>query len=104
MDIPLRPLGLLTETVEEAGLNVTYAYDDLVFVQHNVYLLQFTETASMVKLYFNVKCEADKADEMEIALKTSANKRGLFIERSGRFEMRQKEDSEELEVEFLTEA
>lgn len=44
MGVPYRPLGLVKEALEQIGIEVSYAYEDLVFIQHNHFLLQFGKT------------------------------------------------------------
>ena len=41
MTLPYRPLGVVKQLLEEIGMEITYAYDDLIFIQHNPVLLQF---------------------------------------------------------------
>ena len=38
-----RPLGIAKEIIEATGLNVTYTYDDLVFIEHNPIIIQFDD-------------------------------------------------------------
>ena len=49
MALPYRPLGLVKQLLEEIGIEVTYAYEDLVFVQHNPILLQFGKVGESCK-------------------------------------------------------
>lgn len=41
--IPLMKLGVVKEIVEATGMGVSYAYEDLIFLDHNALLLQFTD-------------------------------------------------------------
>lgn len=36
-----KPIELVREIMKEYGLIVTYAFEDLVFIEHNSFLLQF---------------------------------------------------------------
>jgi len=56
----LKPLGKLKELVESAGMGVSYAYDDLVFLDHNGFLMQFDEDGRTVFIHMN--CEADAVE------------------------------------------
>ncbi len=38
-----RELGLVREVLTAAGMDISYAYEDLIFLEHNGFLLQFTE-------------------------------------------------------------
>lgn len=40
MPLPYRPLGYIREVVNQLGLEVTYIYEDLVYIEHNAFLLQ----------------------------------------------------------------
>ena len=53
VQIKRNPLGLVMNMVQSMGLEVTYAYDDLVFVDHNAFLLQMDEDPQTINLYFN---------------------------------------------------
>lgn len=55
----LKPLGTVKTIVEAAGMGISYAYDDLVFLEHNSFLLQFTDNDQEVKIHVN--SEADEA-------------------------------------------
>lgn len=55
----LNQLGVVKDIVEAAGMGVSYAYDDLVFLEHNSFLLQFTDNNDEVLVHVN--SEADKA-------------------------------------------
>lgn len=55
----LRKLGVVREIIEAAGMNISHAYDDLVFLDHNAFLLQFTDEQDKLLLHSNH--EADKA-------------------------------------------
>ena len=55
----LRPLGTVKTIVEAAGMGISYAYDDLVFLEHNSFLLQFTANDHEITVHVN--SEADEA-------------------------------------------
>jgi DNA-binding IclR family transcriptional regulator len=42
-EMTLKPLGQVKELVESLGMEISYAYEDLVFLQHNGFLLQFDD-------------------------------------------------------------
>ncbi|MEN8258454.1 MAG: hypothetical protein ABFS09_11390 [Thermodesulfobacteriota bacterium] len=54
-----KPLGKLKTIVEAAGTDISYAYEDLVFLAHNSFLLQFTESDKEILIHVN--SEADRA-------------------------------------------
>ena len=55
----LKPLGMVKTIVEAAGMGISYAYDDLVFLEHNSFLLQFTGNDHEITVHVN--SEADEA-------------------------------------------
>ncbi len=98
----LRPLGLATEIIDDLKLEVTYAYDDLLFVEHNTFLLQFDDAQkSNFRIYFNVECEAGTAARLEQALSAAAKARECSIENRGKFELVVPEGGSEFQVRFL---
>lgn len=98
----LRPLGTAKEIINTTGLDVTYAYDDLVFVEHSPFLIQFDDdNPKNLKLYFNLDCEADAAEKLEAQLTIAATAKDFTIQKSGKFTLKQKEASEEFEVKFF---
>lgn len=59
MKVSVKPLGVVKTIVESAGMDIAYAYEDLVFLEHNSFLLQFTENANEILVHINR--EADRA-------------------------------------------
>lgn len=55
----LKPLGMVRTIVEAAGMGISYVYDDLVFLEHNSFLLQFTDNDHEITVHVN--SEADEA-------------------------------------------
>jgi hypothetical protein len=100
MEAPLRPLGTVIQLLEELGHEVTYAYDDLVFVNHNGFLLQFESTGSILNLFFNQECPKKEADTIEQSIIPAADKKGLSIIKKGQFTVTEQPD-ENLQIEFF---
>lgn len=97
-----RPLGIAKEIINTTGLDVTYAYDDLVFVEHSPFLVQFDDdNPQNLKLYFNIDCEADAAKKLEAQLVAAAKAKEFTIRNCGKFTLQQKEGVEEFEVKFF---
>ena len=86
--------------LEQMGIEVTYAYEDLVFVKHNPFLLQFGKTGEMLFYYNNI--EAHEAEEQQLfaAVLNLANKNGLTLVHRGNYEL-SAEDGEELRLKFF---
>ena len=97
-----RPLGIVKEIIEQTGLEVTHVYDDLVFVEHSPFLIQFDDdNPDTVRLHFNVDIKTEARDMLERRISDAASERKLQVKTTGRFEMTQREDSEEIDIHFL---
>lgn len=102
MTIAFRPLAELKMILEETGNDVSYAYDDLVFVEHTAFLIQFDDThPKNLKLFFNTEIDQVESETLEKKLVPAAKKRKFNLINSGYFRMEQKENAEELELVFL---
>ncbi len=81
---------------------ITYNYDDLVFIEHNPFIIQFDdEDSKNLNLFFNVDCEQEAVEKLEAQLKNAALQREFTVTTSGKFEMKQKEDTEEIDIKFI---
>lgn len=49
----LKPLGMVNSIVEAAGMGISYVYDDLIFLEHNSFLLQFADNGGEVTIHVN---------------------------------------------------
>jgi hypothetical protein len=97
-----RPLGIAKDIIQASGMQVTYTYDDLVFIEHSPIIVQFDdENKKNLKVYFNVDCEAAAAEKIEKKLNDAATEREFTITNSGEFEMAQKKGVEEIEIRLL---
>ena len=94
-----RPLGKITALLADLGLEVTYAYDDLVFIQHSVFLLQFTDENHILKLFTNRDCEPVEANEIASSIVLAFHDAGLITHPSGYYILSQNEDAT-LKLEF----
>jgi len=95
-----RALGIVREIVADLGHEVSYPYDDLVFVDHNAYLLQFTASPETLDLYFNIEFPDEDAEKAAAELAAAAEKREMRIERKGHYELAEKPD-DNLEIKFF---
>ena len=97
-----RPLGIVKEIIEAIGMEVTYTYDDLVFIEPNTIIVQFDDKDKKnLNLYFNVDCEDAAAEKIEKKLNNAAVEREFSITNVGKFEMAQKKGVEEIEIRLL---
>ncbi|NTW68902.1 MAG: hypothetical protein HGB23_03525 [Chlorobiaceae bacterium] len=100
METSLRPLGTVIQLLEELGHEVTYAYEDLVFVNHNGFLLQFENAGPTLNLFFNRNFPKTEADSIEQSIIPAADKLGLAINKKGLYNLTE-QDNENLKIEFF---
>jgi len=100
MEVQNRPLGTVMQMVEEMGSEVTYAYEDLVFINHNAFIVQFTDSPSVLKIYFNKDYTQTQIDMLTKGLMAHAPKHGFEIQFKGTYGLEQK-DGDNLEIKFF---
>ena len=99
--IKFKPLGKVREMVQSTGMDISYAYDDLVFSEHSMFIIRFDEKDDKkLHLHFNKDCNFTEAQVMEKRLVTSGKIGGFEIARAGVFSVEQIEGKEELEIKF----
>lgn len=94
-----RPLGVLKEVVESLGLAVSYAYEDLVFLDHPHFLLQFTESVSEVQIHVNEEAESRELSGMVTAMQEEGQHRGLIFKAGSYYRAKQSAE-ETVNIEF----
>ena len=87
---------------DACGLDIAYAYDDLVFAEHGLIVLQFTDKEStQFSCWFNAEMYEDNEIEMFDSLVKSASLNNATITYKGRFCMKQKVGTNEIDIEFV---
>ena len=82
------------------GLDIAYAYEELVFSEHGIFIFQFdVKNSDTIFCWFNQDCiEADRISLLASIIKSATlNKMNILYK--GKFEMSQKED-EQISVNF----
>jgi hypothetical protein len=102
-NIPYRPLGLVKGTLEPLGVEITYVYEDLVFIKHNHFLLQFGETGEKLFFYRNSEIEIEEAMGQFNILSTSLSGEGLELTFLGSYQLEEKDDGT-MSLEFYEES
>lgn len=84
------------------GLDVAYAYDDLVFSEHGIFILQFVNSSTRsMDCWFNKDCiESDRLSLLK-SLTNSANLNKIEIVYKGNFEMIQQDGKEQIDIRFI---
>ncbi len=85
----------------QVGYEPGYAYDDLVFSNDAVFIVQFdAEDENKLKLFINKDCIESEFDRLKTELNKKAQQKNMEMLYSGKFELKAKEDSEEIEIAF----
>ena len=98
---PYRPLGLVKTFLDRIGLEITYAYEDLIFVQHNPVLLQFGKEGQVLFFYRNVETPEEEAQQLLRSIQTAASEQGFVLIDRGRYRLSEGGE-QSLALEFLS--
>jgi hypothetical protein len=99
INIPLRPVSLIKNMLEQLGQDISCAYEDLVFVEHNAFILQMGDPGSQVHLFFNQDtAPAWRAENLPI-LQQAAAEEGLHLDCRGLYSLEEK-PGEEIAIHF----
>lgn len=96
----LKQLGVVKDIVESAGLGISYAYDDLVFIDHNAFLLQFTHHDNELLIHINNEADESKVQTIITRLKAEASVRKMIF-REGRYYTLSQGDNENINLELV---
>lgn len=96
----LKPLGIVTEILESAGMGISYAYEDLVFLEHNAFLLEFTAGDKELLIHTNSEAEAEGIKGSIAKLKSVAGLHGMTFTDGGLYTLTQADD-ENIRIEFF---
>ncbi|WP_340110838.1 hypothetical protein [Maribellus mangrovi] len=84
---------------EATGLDLTYAYEDLVFPEHMAFLIQFNDKNDKnLFCYFHEDCNPNDKQVIYQQLSKVALKDSITLENKGSFILEQK--NEEVEIRF----
>lgn len=101
MHISAGPMDLITDIIQQVGLDVAYEYDDLVFVSRNAFILKFTEKAHHIDLYFNEELKEQDAQALMAEISEAGGAYGLQIFYKGAFCFSQEKAEETIRLEFF---
>ncbi|WP_446011993.1 hypothetical protein [Candidatus Electrothrix sp.] len=99
--IPILKLGVVKEIVEATGMGISYAYEDLVFLDHNALLLQFTDESNKVLVHINQEADTEPIQATIAALKQAAQEREMTFLDGCTYALTQGED-EQISIEFIS--
>ncbi len=95
-----RPLGVVKDLLENLGAEISYAYDDLVFVKHNHFLLQFGTSAAEVIFFKNVEIDDQESQQQHTTLSAAAKQMDLIVPYGGEYSLAENDDGT-LTIHFL---
>ena len=93
-------MWIVTEIVESSGMGISYAYEDLVFLEHNAFLLEFTASDKELLIHTNSEAEADGVKDSIAKLKSVAGIHGMTLMDGGLYTLTQADD-ENIQIEFF---
>jgi cysteinyl-tRNA synthetase len=104
--MPKRHLEKLRVIIKNAaGLDISYAYDDLVFPEHTAFIFQFDDAdENNFFCYFHKDCILEEKQKISKQLLDVCKAEGCTVAFKGDFELAQKKETEEIEIRFLKEA
>ncbi len=84
---------------EATDLDITYAYDDLVFPEHMAFLIQFDDNnPSNLFCFFHSDCNAEDKKQLYKQMTNVSAENNFTLEYKGTFQLEQK--GEEVEIKF----
>lgn len=98
--VPFRPLGIVKMVLENLGFEVTHCYEDLVFIEHNAFLLRMEKKGEEISLLFNTESDIEKRVEIEELLQNSGKTHKLIISCTGTYTMIPNEADGTIHLEF----
>ncbi|MFT3738332.1 MAG: hypothetical protein QM786_06210 [Breznakibacter sp.] len=88
--------------LESTGLDLAYAYDDLVFAEHGIFIVQFdAANPKYLHVFFNHECWEEERKAMQKSFSEIASIKGFVADFKGLFKMQQKHATEEIELKFI---
>ena len=96
----LRPLGKVKELVESIGMGMSFAYEDLVFLEHNAFILQFGEDNKSLVVHTNEEADLKELAAGLASLEKAAAAYAFQIVKGKAYRLSQAGD-EKITLEFL---
>lgn len=83
------------------GLDIAYAYEDLVFSEHGIFIMQFNDSdGNLMSCWFNNECIESDRVRIYNSLCKSADLNSMKISYKGKFDMKQAEGEEKIVLNF----
>jgi len=89
--------------IDAASYDVSYMYDDLIFVNHNAFILRYDdECENNFFLHFNNECDKKEIGNITSTLEKSALLKGVSITKGRSYTLTSIDENEELKLEFAS--
>ena len=98
--VPYRPIGLVKAALETLGFEISHCYEDLIFLNHNAFLLRMEQRGEEVSLLFNSEADEDSRDELSASLANAGKEFHLNIARAGTYTIVPNDENETLDIHF----
>ena len=99
----LYPLEKVRFIIKDAcGIEIAYAYDNWVFAEHGLFIVQFLDTTGdNLACWFNSEMQEIQQVKLMDSLIKTASLNKITLSYKGRFKMQQKAGTEEIDIEFV---
>lgn len=101
MSLPFRPLGMIKNLIDNTTFEITYVYEDLIFIEHNDFLLQMGEEGEQLYIRFNVDTSAEEYPAILEELQSKGEAMGFSVQEYGGYRMSQEEGEENFQLELI---
>ena len=95
-----RKLGVVREIVESIGMEISHVYEDLVFLNHNGFLLRFTDKDNSICMHRNCEAEEQALEDALAILADAATRQGMTFVQDVPYAVSQTGE-EELRIAFI---
>lgn len=97
----LYPLYKVEALLKEAGYEISYAYDDLVFINHSKILIQFSSRADHeLILHIHKTCDQEEQDQIFSDLYGLAKKQGTELVAGELFDFHKADEPDNVTIQF----
>jgi hypothetical protein len=98
----IKPIGMVKDIIQAAGLRVSYSYDDLIFTEDNSVIFQFdSKDKKNLRFFINTTCETSSSGRIEKRIEDAAQEAGYTVSKSGEFEIEKQKGTDEIEIRLL---
>ncbi len=101
MNTNVRPFDKVKDIINKTGLDISYYYDDLIFSDHSLFIIQFHDKdPEILKLFFNKDCEFDKKIKFKDILCKESEKLGFLMLDEGTFYITENPENREISIHY----